>query len=348
MPTFRALSIAVLACGAFGVSAKAQTSLPIALFERYVESLRQQVGIPGMSAAILQDGRLVWDGGFGHQDVEGLVKATADTPYPILDLTQTISSAVLLRRCMEEHYLALDDQVVRWDPGYSDGTATIAQLLSHSSPAGFKYDPSRFGGLRGVMDQCASRPYSPLLAEQVLDRFGMTQSLPGMDLLDSQSPDRRLFPSATLDRYAAIGQRIARPYRVDSRGVPTRAEPPKIPTTASSGVVSTVRDLARFDAALGAGALLTSETLARAWTPASSLPTGLGWFVQRHNGETVVWHFGVERNAYSALIVKLPNRDLTLIMLANSDGLAGPPYNLADGSVTSNLFASLFLRLFLG
>jgi hypothetical protein len=88
--------------------------------------------------------------------------------------------------------------------------------------------------------------------------------------------------------------------------------------------------------------------LSLAWENAGAVPTGLGWFVQHYNGERVVWHFGLKRDANSALIVKLPSRGLTLILLANSDGLVGPPYNLSDGSVTSNLFASLFLRLFLG
>jgi hypothetical protein len=74
----------------------------------------------------------------------------------------------------------------------------------------------------------------------------------------------------------------------------------------------------------------------------------MGWLVEPYNGERVVWHFGLARGAYSGLIVKVPGRGLTLILLANSDGLAGPPYNLSDGSVTSNLFASLFLRLFVG
>jgi CubicO group peptidase (beta-lactamase class C family) len=117
---------------------------------------------------------------------------------------------------------------------------------------------------------------------------------------------------------------------------------------AGTGVVSTVRDLARFDAALSAGALLTPLTLSRAWENAGSQPTGLGWFVQRYNGERVVWHFGLARDGYSGLFVKIPSRGLTLILLANSDGLAGPPYNLSEGSVTSNLFANLFLRLFVG
>jgi hypothetical protein len=109
-----------------------------------------------------------------------------------------------------------------------------------------------------------------------------------------------------------------------------------------------VRDLAAFDAALDDGLLLTPSTRSRAWQSSGSTPTGLGWFVSLHNGERVVWHFGVARDAYSSLIVKVPDRSLTLILLANSDGLAGPSYNLADGNLSSNLFASLFLKLFVG
>ena len=129
-----------MACGALGLPAEAQSSLPIALFERYVESLRQQVGIPGMSGTIVQEGQVVWDRGFGYQDVEASIAARADTPYPILDLTQTLSSTVLLRRCLDQHYLEVGDRVVRWNPNFPESGTTIAQLLSHASPGGgFKY-----------------------------------------------------------------------------------------------------------------------------------------------------------------------------------------------------------------
>ena len=75
------------------------------------------------------------------------------------------------------------------------------------------------------------------------------------------------------------------------------------------------------------------------------LPTGLGWFVQKYNAETVVWQFGMMTNGYSSLILKLPARRLTLILLANSDGLSSP-FDLPSGDVTKSLFAVLFLRLF--
>jgi CubicO group peptidase (beta-lactamase class C family) len=122
-------------------------------------------------------------------------------------------------------------------------------------------------------------------------------------------------------------------------------------TTPVGGVVSTVRDLARFDAALDEGILLREDTLTLAWsnTPGrdrSSLPTGLGWFVQRYNDQLLVWHFGLVPNAYSSLVLKVPGRDLTLILLANSDGLSAP-FQLSSGDVTRSPFALLFLRLFI-
>ena len=44
-------------------------------------------------------------------------------------------------------------------------------------------------------------------------------------------------------------------------------------------------------------------------------------------------------------MIKVPDRDLTLIVLANSDGL-NASFGLSEGNVTSSLFARLFLRLF--
>ena len=349
MRTIKTALAALLTLAALGPSTEAQGSLPISLFERYVESIRRQTGIPGMSAAIVQDGRLAWDKGFGYQNVAGLIAATADTPYPILGLSQTLSSTALLRRCVELSHLELSDRVRRWDPEYPDDGTTVAQLLSHASPSGsFNYDASRFAALTRVLEQCASDRYPRVIADEILNRLGMSQSVPGADLDDGSSPSRPLFSSTALDRYSAVLSRQAVPYRIDNRGRPTRSDAPSGVLSASTGVVSTVRDLARFDAALSDGILLESATLSRAWEPVGSMPTGLGWFVQSYKGERVVWHFGLAPDAYSSLVVKVPDRGLTLFLLANSDGLAGPPYDLSNGNVTSNLFASLFLGLFVG
>ena len=63
------------------------------------------------------------------------------------------------------------------------------------------------------------------------------------------------------------------------------------------------------------------------------LPHGLGWFVQTYRGEPVVWQFGMGANASSSLVMTLPARGITLVLVANSDGLAKPA-TLAAGDIT--------------
>ena len=75
-------------------------------------------------------------------------------------------------------------------------------------------------------------------------------------------------------------------------------------------------------------------------------PTGLGWFVQNYRGTPVIWQFGLIDNAYSAMIVKVPSRRATMILLANSDGLA-IPFQLDAGDVTRSPFALVLLKMLL-
>ena len=154
-----------------------------------------------------------------------------------------------------------------------------------------------------------------------------------------------------LARFNADLSRLARSYKVSNGSVSVTTSTPT-GLTAASGAISTVRDLARFDAALDDAVLLHRDTMATMWSPATAtngtaMPTGLGWFVQSYSGERVHWQFGVVRDAYSSLIVKIPGKHLTLILLANSDGLSAP-FALQDGDVNASLFARAFLRLFVG
>jgi hypothetical protein len=169
----------------------------------------------------------------------------------------------------------------------------------------------------------------------------MTRSVPGNDVVFSGTADG--FSQASLARYRSLLDQVAVPYRVDSKAKATRSSYARTPLTAGTGLISTVADLARFDDALDDGVLLRSETRSTAWRPVDGAPMGLGWFVQTYNNQRVVWHFGVVKDAYSSLLIKLPDSGLTLYMLANSDGLTAP-YPLAAGDVTVSPFARVFLR----
>ena len=356
-----AVSILAVLASAAVLRAQQQPSIftsagTIPVLESYLESLRQQAGIPGMSGALLRDGEIAWEKGFGYENLTTRARATPDTPYLVGDLTATVAAALVLQ-CVEQRRLTLDDPIETYGLSAPEPSATLRQLLSHT-PAGaprdaFLYSPDRYAHVTELMEWCAPQPFRKSVAHRILNRLAMQDSVPGTDWKDPALPlADGLFDAAVVARYRAVLDRLAVPYKVTAR---TRTEVttlPPVPISATGGLVSTVRDLAKFDKALDAGdegGLLLTETLVAAWTPAIGLagtasPMGLGWFVQYYKGERVVWHFGNVPNAYSSLIIKLPERRMTLILLANSDGLSSP-FDLPQGDVTRSLFAALFLKL---
>ena len=324
----------------------------LGLLETYLDALRQQAGIPGMSALVLREGSVVWERGFGFQDLGAHISATPDTPYLVGDLSQTIAS-ILLLQCVEQRRLGLDDPLQQFGLTAPEPAATARQLLSHASndPStdGFLYSPQRYDALTALMEWCAPQPYRKSVAHRILDRLAMTDSVPGTDLLNpaTKPPDDQFTPDE-IEHYRSQLAKLAVPYKLNN-GHTDRADVPQLPMTAANGLVSTVRDLSQLDRALDSRLLLLDDTLQTAWTPAVApggdlMPTGLGWFVQFYRGERVVWHFGYVPNAYSALWLKIPGRHLTFILLANSDGLSAP-FDLAQGDVTRSVFATLFLRI---
>lgn len=324
----------------------------VPVLDPYLESLRQQVGIPGMSAALVRDGVVLWEKGYGFQNVNSRLRATPDTPYLLGEASGALA-AVLLLQCVEQRHLELDRRLGLYNIDVPDGNATLRQVLSHTNidpeAEPFLYNPERYAQLAGVMERCAPQPYRKSVAHRILNRLAMGDSVPGTDLRDPELElPEGLFEPLELERYRRVLTRLAVGYKVDNRGRAEVTSVPPMPMSANGGLVTTVRDLAKLDGALDADLLLLEETTQQAWQPVVhrgvQVPTGLGWFVQSYRGHRVVWSFGVVPNAYSSLIIKLPERNLTLILLANSDRL-NTPFMLQQGDLTRSLFAQLFLRL---
>jgi CubicO group peptidase (beta-lactamase class C family) len=327
----------------------------IPVLDAYLEALRQQAGIPGMSAALVRDGAILWEKGYGFQNVTSRIRATPDTPYMIGEMSGTLA-AVLLLQCVEQGHLELDRPLGNYGIDIPEPGATLRQILSHTTVNAdaevdpFVYNPGRYAQLTPVMERCAPQPYRKSVSHRILNRLAMRDSVPGTDLEDALlSMPEGLYEPQELLRYRQVLARQAVGYRIDIRGRSERTEVPPATMSANGGLVSTVRDLARLDGALDTRLLLLDETLGQAWNPVSGYrglpsPMGLGWFVQPYRGQRVVWHFGVVPNAYSSLIIKLPERNLTLILLANSDRL-NTPFQLQLGDVSRSLFATLFLKL---
>jgi CubicO group peptidase (beta-lactamase class C family) len=317
---------------------------------QYFESLRVQASIPGLAASIVGPDDIIWEQAFGRQDNERFIATRTDTPFHLDGLTQVFTAALVLR-CVEEGSISLDDRIGQFKPDSPEPDATIRQILTHTSATSdglvFAYRPERIDSLSRVIRGCTDGSYRETLAN-LLERLAMVDSVPGPDIIHPELLTEGIPSASAVLRYESVLERLATPYAISLKGQASPSQYLATTVTPGSGLISTVRDFAEFDLALKKGVLLRAETLADIRrTPLGSnglrLPHGIGWFVQTYNGETILWQFGVGTNASSSLVVTVPARGMTLVLLANSDGLV-KPFALTTGNVT----ASPFVRLFLG
>lgn len=320
-------------------------------FEKEVQELQTLLVIPGMSMAIVEDQELVWAKGYGFANLERRTPATQDTPYAIASVTKPIA-AILLLQLVERGLVNLDDPARKYLSNFKDDGVRIRHLLTHTSEGTpgekYAYNGDRFRDLTGVIEKVTGKPFRVVLAQGILEKLNMSRSVPGHDVLDEHDKIGRQVSRQSLAKYERTLSDFAKPYIVANGEAQLTDYPPK-GMNAAAGLISTAVDLSKFDIALDRRLLIGGPTLMRAWTPAVSptgntLPYGLGWFTQRHQGVELVWHYGYWQQ-FSALYLKLPERNLTLIVLANSNGLSAP-FGLGDGDVLASPFACSFIKAF--
>jgi CubicO group peptidase (beta-lactamase class C family) len=356
------LAVLLAACAATpdtqaSASAEVAAAVPseprVEQFRRAAEADREALKIPGLSVAVVEDGKLLWTEGFGYADVEHQVPATPDTLYHLASVTKTFT-AILVLQLAEQGKLDLDEPVSHYSKDFKGDSVRIKHLLSHTSDGPvpgehFSYNPQRFEYLKTILEQKTGKPLRQLFVETFLDPLGMRDSVPGPDL----ARDAGKWPmlgAANLERYQQVLTRFAQPYTYYGDGEILHDSYPPDDFWASAGLLSTVRDMARYDAAVDRHALLTKATLDKAWMPFLSnagqpLPAGLGWWITDYRGTRLVYHYGHWGSGFSALYLKVPAQHLSMVMFANSEALADHHYQLGE-DVTNDLFACAFLQAF--
>ena len=355
---FAALMLLILSVASC-VPARPESSYNLPAFAGALESLRTDARIPGLSVAVVKDGEVIFARGFGHADLERQIPATPQTPYDIASVSKPISAVVALK-LVEEGLLDLDRPMAEYSEwagfckDFSEQPSIFAQGLRCESPrhslrhllthtaigdpgTRFSYNPVLYSWASRPMMEAAGTPFSRLVEQYVFQPAGMARSA----RTNRDLPIREDLAAA-----------IAIPYHVDSAGKMVRSPAREAQGDgAAGGVISTVLDLARFDAALDRGKLISPASYKEMMRPmrsptGESLPYSVGWFAQRHAGHELRWHSGWWDDAYSALYLKVPEENLTLILLANSEGVwwDNP---LDSAQVQQSSFAQAFFRAFL-
>jgi len=354
----------------------------IQTFKQKIESLCEELNIPGMSVAILQGQEIIFNQGFGYADVENKIPATENTPYHIASLTKPFAAAIIMQ-LVEEDKLNLDSEIKdelkdsvlpplplddRPHQGYAsacdrmielqnDNSYPIAFLLqdyncntqritvrhhlTHTSQGipgeKYQYNGLLYAFLTFVVEAASRENFKEQLVKKIIEPLEMT----------------RTFPGNSDDVNIKILKDCAKPYQVNKEGNPVLSDFDYAEGAiyASAGMISTVLDIAKFDIAMDQNLLVSEESKEKMFTATLAsggqpLPYGLGWFIQTYKGVKLIWHYGYEPGAYSSLILKIPEKETTLILLANSDG-ASASFDLGEGNVLNSPFAAEFIDLFI-
>ncbi len=313
-------------------------------FETRLESIRSALYIPGMSAAVAKGEQVVWAKGFGYADVENKIPVDPTTPFHLASLTKPFAS-VLIMQLVEASMLDLQEPISTYgiDLG-SAYTIRVLNLLTHTSEGEpgsyYEYNGNRFDNLNSVIQGVSGKSFCELLVQEIIDPLQLEHTAP-----NPRSSDNCML--TTRSERDAFEQKM--PIGYTSNGEKRMTYPSYF--GAAGGLVASALDMAEFSLALDKDMFFSQETKELMFTAMVSnsnktLPYGLGWFIHSENNIKIIWHYGYW-TGISSLIVKVPEKDVTFVLMANNDMLSRASYGIgSDSDITRSVPAEEFLNGF--
>lgn len=181
-------------------------------------------GVPGVSVAVIDGGKVAWVRHYGFADLQRDRKVTAQTRFQVGELS-TLVTAVAALELVERGQLSLDEDVHRWlrrwripsTPALEGHKVTVRRLLSHA--AGFQvpyYDGyDRRGAVPTLLQVLEGAPPAMGRPHQV----ERTPGIPSRFSAGGYSVLQQVMTDATGARFEALlQQRVLGPLRMGRSG----------------------------------------------------------------------------------------------------------------------------------
>jgi D-alanyl-D-alanine carboxypeptidase len=306
---------------------------------------------PGAAVIVVRDGKPILRKGYGLANVELSIPITPEMVFRIGSVTKQFTAAAILKLA-EAGKLALSDDIGRFLPDFPTRgkKITVEQLLTHTSgiksitgmpswpprmredwtpaqiiaffqnePLDFepgtkwKYNNSGYHLLGAIIEKVSGKKYEDFVAETIFRPLGMERTRYG--------GDAPIIPGRVQGYERTPGGIVNAPYV-------SMTQP-----YSAGALVSTVDDLARWQAALDRDGFLSAESRRRMWTPVT-LPDGtatrygFGWGIWSYERHAVIEHGGAI-NGFVSANARWPDDCISVAVLSNATGPGRDPRMLA-------------------
>jgi len=318
--------------------APAASSATADTIDDYIRTEMKARRIPGLTLAVVLNGTVTKMQGYGVANLEHDVPVRPDTVFELASVSKQFTATAIMV-LVEAGKVQLDEPILSYLPRGPETWKgiTVRHLLTHTSglptlgedfkalrpggtrkdystaqlfdaaskdtlsfPAGarFQYSDVGYFVLGMIIEHASGRRYRDFLEGRFFKPLGMSST----SVLDHWK----------ILKHRAAGYTLRENELVNSRRV-TQSELPSW-----GGVLSSVKDLITWQAALTAGRVVKPSTLAHMWTPVrlndgASYPYGFGWQVDERRGHRWISHGGITGTEVS----EFPDDRLTVIVLSN-------------------------------
>jgi CubicO group peptidase (beta-lactamase class C family) len=313
----------------------------IAALQKRIPELLKESSVPGLSLALIRDGKTYWVHGFGVRDAKTGQAVTEDTIFEAASLSKPVFAYGVLK-LVDQGKLDLDTPLTRYlpkayidvDPRLEKITARIVlshrtgfpnwrgdgnPLTIHFTPGErFSYSGEGFVYLAKVLEQVTGKPLNEYMTEAVFQPLGMKSSS------YVWRPD--------FDARTATGH--------DASGQPNEKQKPNEANAAAS-LHTTAGDYALFVEALLNGTGVKEKTSREMERPqiavdpactncterapkelSKSVFWGLGIGIQETRQGESLWHWG-DNGSFKCYVVAFPKQKIGAAMFMNgANGLS--------------------------
>lgn len=298
--------------------------------ENYLEKQMQLHSIPGLALAVIQNGKVSYEGYFGKADIANDLAVNKHTLFPLYSITK-LATAIAIHQLVEQEQLSLDDTLAHYLdhlPQHWQGIK-IVHLLTHSSGLpDFKFPD------RQLTDEALNKKLFPeelhfnpgnqyeynqtnyWLLAQIIEQI--TQKSFREFILENQFPDADNKALISSDFTDSIPHRANRYFYINElkkyrkAGINFRQR-----SHACNGLNLTLDEFVQWNKRLDENNLLRSVTKQNMWKPfpfRNAKDQFLhGWKIYHSNNTTSYGFTGGLQTAYR----KFVDKELTILLLTN-------------------------------